>query len=346
MVDFDGIKDADETDAETATVEIDATEKPIKAFKQYVSDKAADGSQQAIDDDVNKLTDGLDALDISVLSADESDIRTYFRYLVNETNLGDKTILRNEAHVRDLYQFLESEGAIETDPTADFSVKSHFSDVTAKSRKEDEGDDRVHYLVPEEVDDLREACPSVRDKLIVQFLYATGAREVEARRIEIEEHLDRDNEVVRIPTAKKRGSDKWEPRPVPYGRNRQLKYLLSEWLDHGKRRAYGPADESPYLFVTQRSEKFARGKMTNIIKKRAHDAGIQEEIYTDASGKSRWKVTAHTLRHSAGYAMAMNGASAQEIKEMLGHSDLDTVQEYMKWAGQDVVDMTRDKMPR
>ena len=153
----------------------------------------------------------------------------------------------------------------------------------------------------------------LRDRALLEFLYATGARISEATGLDIDElRLDEDP-VVRL--AGKGGKQ----RVVPVGSHavRALEaYLVRArpaLAAASKRRSVSPA-----VFLNARGGRLTRQGAWGVLRAAADRAGLDPE--TD--------VSPHTLRHSFATHMLDGGADIRVVQELLGHASVATTQIY------------------
>ena len=166
-------------------------------------------------------------------------------------------------------------------------------------------------LAYEEVDRLL-AAPrpqtraGLRDKAMLELMYATGLRVSEVARLQIS---DLNLEVGFLRTVGKGNKE----RIVPVGRQAAdwlKRYLLEarpHWIKSGTIGA---------LFVSSRGGPLSRKTIWHLTKKYARQAGVRKNV------------TPHTLRHSFATHLLDNGADLRVIQEMLGHADISTTQIY------------------
>lgn len=147
----------------------------------------------------------------------------------------------------------------------------------------------------------------VRDRAMLQLIYATGLRVSELVALKISD--------INLSAGYLLTSGKGEKeRLVPIGE--AAKAALQEYL---QLTSSGPDSERkgrPYLFLSRLGERMTRQAFWNIIKKRALQAGIRSGI------------SPHTLRHSFATHLLENGADLRSVQMMLGHADLATTQIY------------------
>lgn len=145
----------------------------------------------------------------------------------------------------------------------------------------------------------------LRDRLLLELLYATGVRISEACGLDVGD-VDQARRVVRV--LGKGGRE----RAVPYGVPAQR--ALDAWLAHGRPALASPRSGGALLLG-------ARGGRLNPTTARRIVAG-----YAEAAGLPR--VTPHGLRHSAATHLLEGGADLRAVQELLGHSSLASTQIY------------------
>jgi integrase/recombinase XerD len=147
---------------------------------------------------------------------------------------------------------------------------------------------------------------SLRDKAILELMYATGMRVSEVAELETE-WVNMDEGYLRC-TGK--GN---KMRVVPFGG--QAAQALRRYLKD-VRPQFLKGRVSRHLFITYRGTHFSRKGIWKMIKDYAKRAGIAADVHP------------HTLRHSFASHLLANGAPLRVIQEMLGHADIATTQIY------------------
>jgi integrase/recombinase XerD len=175
---------------------------------------------------------------------------------------------------------------------------------------------RVERFLPEtlneaEVERLLESIPTdqplgLRDRAIVELLYASGLRVSELTNARLE-HLFLDEKVIRV-TGK--GN---KTRLVPVGGKACA--AIAAYLER-ERPLYVKRRTGSELFLSVRGSKMTTVRCWQIVKARAKFAGLEEDVYP------------HLLRHSFATHLLTNGADLRLIQEMLGHADISTTQVY------------------
>lgn len=221
-------------------------------------------------------------------------------YLIDLKNKGraTSTISRNLASIRSFYQFLMRDHFIQKDPSQNL-----------ESPKIDKRLPKV--LTVKQVEQLLQmpnisTLTGVRDKAMLELLYATGIRVSELVSLNIED-LNLNMGFVK---CFGKGS---KERIVPIGS------LAIESIQHYVDRSRKMLQKKPTenaLFLNHHGKRLSRQGFWKIIKKYAKLASIEVEI------------TPHTLRHSFATHLLENGADLRSVQEMLGHADISTTQIY------------------
>ena len=235
--------------------------------------------------------------DISALKdITATNLNSYMLWLEKE-NLSSATVSRRIAALRSFFQYLKKENIVDTDPTGEL-----------KRPKVEKKAPRI--LDSEEVDRLmaqpdRKTLKGLRDRAMLELLYATGIRVSELISLEMSDiELKRGYMVCR-----RKVRESW----IPFGDS--AKKALSMYLKHA-RDVFLKGKESSLVFTNCSGGSMSRQGFWKIIKKYAADAGISGEI------------TPHTLRHSFAIHLLQNGADLKNVQEMLGHSDISTTAMY------------------
>jgi integrase/recombinase XerD len=211
------------------------------------------------------------------------------------------TVARHMIAIKMLCRYLANEKLIEKDITAVMESPRLW-----KLLPDFLSIDEVNALL-EVFQCRKDASPlEVRNRTILEVLYASGIRASEAVSLKINE-VDSDGEVLRV-TGK--GS---KTRIVPVGRTalRFLKWYIADYRPALCRR------ESPdNVFLSNNGLPLDRERIWQIVKSAAKAAGINKNIHP------------HTLRHSFATHLLANGADLRIIQDMLGHANIATTEIY------------------
>lgn len=163
------------------------------------------------------------------------------------------------------------------------------------------------FLTHDEAQKLTEAVQRSRNKMlfpVVGFLLMTGARRSEALNAQWS-HIDLNRKIWVVPLSKS-----GKPRPITLS----LKALTFLAQARTTSNAYPAAKMSPYVFPNLKTGKPFENLFNSwdYARKRA---GLKD-------------VRMHDLRHSFASALVNNGHSIYDVKELLGHSSVQTTQRY------------------
>lgn len=198
---------------------------------------------------------------------------------------------------RGLHKFAVSEGVVAADVAAGVSPPKL-------------GEKLPDTLTIDEVGMLLDACPTetptqLRDKALLEVLYATGARISEVLALVVDD-IAETRDFIKV-TGK---GDKQRIVPVGGAAQRALEAYLVRGrpaLSKGKSHA---------VFLNKRGGALSRQSSWTIIKDAASRAGIEKEI------------SPHTMRHSFATHLLEGGADVRTVQELLGHASVTTTQIY------------------
>lgn len=151
----------------------------------------------------------------------------------------------------------------------------------------------------------------LRDKALLEFMYATGCRVSEAVGTNLDD-IDLEEKVVRLMG---KGS---KQRLVPlgsYARNSVVVYL-NAGRGELERRSTAKVPERRALFLNKRGKRISRQSVWEIVKTAGGRAGITKPLHP------------HTLRHSFATHLIQGGADVRTVQELLGHASVTTTQIY------------------
>jgi integrase/recombinase XerC len=239
----------------------------------------------------------LDEVKISTLN--HRTVREYIGSMQNN-NLSRATMARKLAALRSFVKYLCRENILEGNPIANIS--------TPKQEKK-----LPRFIYPIEIGLLMDApdvskAAGIRDKAILETLYAAGVRVSELVGINIPD-IDMNEEWIRI-----RGKGSKE-RLAPLGA--KAKAALINYMDHARPFLLAKSYmETSALFLNRFGTRISVRSIRNIINKYVEQLAINQ------------KVSPHTLRHSFATHLLNGGADLRVVQELLGHEKLSTTQIY------------------
>jgi integrase/recombinase XerD len=218
------------------------------------------------------------------------------------------SVARTLAGVRGWHKYLLLEGVIQRDSAHRVSPPK-----AAKRLPKAITVDQVVQLLeasgPEPFSDTDAAAVDsirVRDRAIVELLYATGARVSEIIDLDIDDLVD--------PTMIRLLGKGNKERIVPVGRYAQR--ALENYLVRTRPALMAKGKGTPAVFLNQRGGRLSRQSVWQILTDAAEAAGLNLEV------------SPHTLRHSFATHLLEGGADVRVVQELLGHSSVATTQIY------------------
>jgi integrase/recombinase XerD len=220
----------------------------------------------------------------------------YFQSL-RSSGISARSVARALAAIRGLFRFLVAEKHLKHDPTENLENPKLWTTLPKS-------------LLPSEVEALLAApdCETpagLRDRAMLELLYATGLRVSELIRVRI------DDLVMDAGYLRTMGKGSKE-RIVPFGD--AARDAIVAYSERG--RADCDKHGDPHLFLSNRGRPMSRQSFWMKIVKYARQAGIKAHI------------SPHVLRHSFATHLLENGADLRSVQMMLGHSDISTTQIY------------------
>jgi len=236
--------------------------------------------------------------------------------------LASSTIARQIAAIRMLHRYLATEQLRPDDPTARIDGVRVPSGIP-KPLSEAQVTSLLDAVLGNEPLHLR-------DRALLELLYATGARISEIVGLSVGD-IDFDEGLVRV--LGKGGKE----RIVPYGS--AASRALEEWFGPSGRPQFVPLkwkrrDDAEAIFLNQRGGRLSRQGAWLVLKKYGHRAGITDPL------------SPHVLRHSCATHLLDHGADLRVVQEMLGHASISTTQIYTKVSQDRLWEVYRSAHPR
>jgi integrase/recombinase XerD len=237
----------------------------------------------------------------------ESVVAQYLKSIAESGALSSNSVARMLAGVRGLHKFWLFESITSGDPSA--SIKPpKLPKRLPKAISVFEIEKLIDASGPDpEIDDATSLdMARVRNRAILELLYATGARISELTALNLDDLLD--------PTMIRLFGKGSKERVVPVGSFAQR--AIGAYLVRSRPALIGKGKGTPALFLNQRGSRLSRQSAWQIISDAADQAKIAGEI------------SPHTLRHSFATHLLEGGADVRVVQELLGHSSVATTQIY------------------
>jgi integrase/recombinase XerD len=271
--------------------------------------------------DLRKYEDFLGKKKSSVRDATDDDVESFVRAL-QSTGEAVASTARRLAAVRMLHAYLVAEDIRPDNPASRVEGVRVPTGVPKPLSLID-----VESLLSSVVG---EDSIALRDRALLEFLYATGARISEACDLNLDD-LDLSARVVRLFG---KGS---KERVVPFGRTAEEH--VRAYLGIGGREMLAPEywarqGDREAVFLTNKGRRLNRQKAWNIVRDAGVHAGLSQEL------------SPHVLRHSCATHMLEHGADLRIVQEMLGHATISTTQIYTKVSQERLWSVYREAHPR
>jgi integrase/recombinase XerD len=233
-----------------------------------------------------------------------------------------RTINRRVSSVRSFHRFLVDETVVTYDPAKnvlcpvipDRLPKALRIDQVQTLLESVSGDDPI----------------SLRDRALLELLYATGARISEAVGLAVDDVVDMGGGALDAIRVTGKGN---KQRIVPLGSHARA--ALEAWLVRGR-----PAlsrlslSSGPSLFLGARGGPLSRQNAWLVLRDRAEKSGLGVGL------------SPHTLRHSCATHLISGGADVRVVQELLGHQSVTTTQIYTRVTIDSLRDVFHTAHPR
>ncbi len=272
----------------------------IDQFEAYLKNekKMSANTVQAYIRDVRHFDDFVKARGLA--DASEASNAEVVAFLMNLKTAGRSrsTVNRKLASIRTFFDYLQKSGTVNNNPTGD--IKS------PKIEKRE-----IEFLSIEEIERLLslpdDTHKGIRDRAILELLYATGIRATELIQMKTADVN------LRMGFVKCDGSHS-KARIIPMGRLCR-KAMEDYMLDVRDKMLRGK--ESEVLFVNYMGESLTRQGLWKVMKEYGEAAGLNISL------------TPQIIRNSFAVHMLQNGADVKSLQELMGHEDIAATQAYL-----------------
>ncbi len=292
-------------------------DKYLQGFLEYllVEKGLSANTLEAYKRDIRKLLQYLKEHNIELAAVNRDTLAAYI-YHLKKLNYTPATIAREIASLRAFFRFLNIDGIIDTEPTANIETPKIAKKLPKVLSEEDtaillEKNSRMGPL-------------ELRDWAILEVFYATGMRVSEMVNLNLGQ-IDLDLAFVRCI-----GKGNKE-RIIPLGS--VAVRALKAYLKKGRPELLKDVSERA-VFLNYHGQRLTRQGYWRIVKRHARQAGVNLAI------------SPHTLRHSFATHLLTNGADLRSVQELLGHSDISTTQIYTHLTKQRLKDVYNKTHPR
>lgn len=289
----------------------------LRDFNSYLSEekKVSDNTIEAYLRDIASFYDFIKSRGLEHISdVSDSEIVSYMVNLKKEGK-SKSTLNRKLASLRTYFGFLVINGELKLNPA--INVKAPRIE-----RK------KIEFLTVEEIDKLLkapdESLKGIRDKAILELLYATGIRASELIEMELEDV----NLRMGFVTCKGEHS---KTRIIPMGR--PARHAVEEYI-YESRKIFLKEKDTKELFLNYMGEKMTRQGLWKVLKE--YSNLLEFEI----------KLTPQVIRNSFAVHMLQNGADIKSLQELMGHEDINATQVYLSVTKNRIKDVYDKAHPR
>lgn len=235
----------------------------------------------------------------------EEQVQAFARGL-RETDppLAPSSVARMLSSVRGFTRFLVDEGVLARDPAADVAAPKQPARLP-KALSIDQVEALLEATGGAEVADLR-------DRALLEVLYATGARVSEAVALNVDDLAGEAGVVDVVRLFGKGGKE----RLVPVGSHARA--ALEAYLVRARPLLSARGRATPALFLGMRGARLSRQGAWLSLRAAAERAGLDVEV------------SPHSLRHSFATHLLQGGADVRVVQELLGHASVATTQIYTR----------------
>lgn len=289
----------------------------VSAYENYLLNikHASENTVSSYMRDIRQFRDYMtDVEELGLAECDRNCICRYAQFL-NERGKSAATVTRGVASLRSFYTFCVNESYVPHNPVYDIPQQKNEKKLPQILT----GSEVEELLKQPQTKDMK----GVRDKAMLETLYATGMRVSEMIALNVSD--------VSLAGAFVRCENHGKNRIIPLYPDavKALAYYIS---DIRPRMTADPEESA--LFVNMTGERMTRQGFWKILKYYQEKAKINKEI------------TPHTLRHSFAAHLLENGADLRSLQEMLGHSDISSTQIYTQVVKQNLKNVYNRFHPR
>ena len=275
----------------------------------------SDNTRESYRRDLSAFSRWLQPLGATLMAADEVLLGDYMAYRLDPSKSA-RSAARSLSCLRGFYNYWLREKQIRVNPTANIPSPK-LGQPIPKSLSEAEIDQLL--LAPD-----TDTVIGLRDKTMIELLYATGLRVSELVTLTMSQVNVRQGVVRVIGKGAKE-------RLVPVGE--EALDWLARYLRHSRPELLG-MKASEVLFPSQRGRGMTRQTFWHRLKHWASVAGIEQAL------------SPHTLRHAFATHLLNHGADLRVVQLLLGHSDLSTTQIYTHIAKSRMQELHAEHHPR
>lgn len=270
----------------------------VEEFLEYLNyeKKYSDNTIVSYEKDLTTYENYIKINKLNFKNLEYKDVTDYLIYL-KSTGLKSASINRNLSTLRSFYVFLIKQNVVDNSP---------FKLISGPKKEKE----LPNYLKYSEFEDLISSCDEtnlgIRNKMILELLFATGIRVSEASNLKISDIRFKEREI------KIHGKGNKE-RIVYF--NKTCQEVMSKYVLNARQELL-KGKKNEYLLINHLGNKLTRRGIADIIDKLIFKSSIKH------------KISPHTLRHTFATLLLNEGMDIREVQELLGHERLSTTNIY------------------
>lgn len=265
-------------------------------YKYYLATKKIEGISEATLKMYSLyLEDMFDVLSKPIEEITKNDIMGYLFVTQQSRGISNRSLNSRRSALSSFFGWIAAEGYISCNPM--LTIKPIKYETKERSA-----------LTPLQLEQIRFACQSLRDKAIIEVLYSTACRVSELCTLKRSD-VDLQTGIVKLFGKGSKHRDSYL--------SARAKLMLSNYLNSRD-------DDCEYLFVSTRAphKQLDRSAVERVVRIIGETAGIN--------------LHPHLFRHTSATDALQNGMDVTQVQRILGHSSLDTTMIYAKVSDADV----------
>jgi site-specific recombinase XerD len=242
-------------------------------------------------------------------------IQDYRSYMMNPLDQKPATINKALATLKTFFAWAVEQKLVASDPSVTVRIK-RVQQGTGPKWMNDQEINRLVYSLETEKNEFK----SARDRAIFYAMFRAGLRVEEVSDLKLP-HVDLRRETVTVMDGK---GGKFRVVPM----HSELKKALKAWLSFRNASDKPVHQDSEYLFVSERSGKMTTRAIEYMLDTYLERCGLLDR---DVNGKKLdGQHSCHSLRHTFGKRLVDAGRPLNEVKELMGHDNVQTSMRYVE----------------
>lgn len=291
-------------------------EKNIEEFLEYLEyeKKYSKNTIESYERDLWDFSSYIDEKKIDYKNMKYSDVTEYLIFLSGK-KYKSSSVNRHLSSIRSFYEYMIKKSIVNSSP---------FKLVNGPKREKK----LPNYLKYEEFLDLLEACDEtnlgIRNRLILELLFATGIRVSELVSIKISDINFKEREI--------KITGKGNKTRIVYF-NKMTQEVMSNYVLNARQELL-KGRKNEYLFLNHLGNQITRRGISDILEKLILKSSLKH------------KISPHTLRHTFATLLLNEGMDIREVQELLGHSRLGTTSIYTHVSNEELRRVYLNSHPR